>query len=65
MRIYYKNSKGQIIDFTDLPYRISESDLYDYEWAYETRKIQTNKIYWFHKDITEKSQYFLIMTFDV
>lgn len=55
MKIYYRNSKGQTIDFTGLTYRISESDLYDYEWAYETKTTQTSKIYWFHKNVTEKN----------
>ena len=49
--IYYKNNYGQSVIFTDWPYMISESDLFNYEWSYEGE----TKISSFKREITEKS----------
>lgn len=39
MEIYYINSAGQRINFTGRPYRmLSETDLFDYEWEYNTKR---------------------------
>lgn len=49
--IYYKNNYGQSVNFTDWPYMISESDLFNYGWSYEGEM----EISSFKKGITEKS----------
>lgn len=55
MNIYYKSSSGQVLDFMDCPYKISESDLFDYEWEYENTERRTQKITNFKRGTTEKT----------
>ncbi len=55
MRIYYLNNFGQSIDFMAWPYRISESDLFDYEWSYESKNSINPRISRFYRELTEKS----------
>ena len=55
MNIYYKNNFGQTVELTAWPYMISESDLFDYEWKYESRSSLTPKITRFYKDLCEKN----------
>lgn len=49
--IYYKNNYGQSVDLMDWPYKISESDLFNYSWTYEGE----TKISSFRHGITEKN----------
>ena len=55
MKIFYKNHIGQTIDFMEWPYKISESDLYDYKWKYENRNSLTPKVTRFYRELVEKS----------
>lgn len=55
MEMYYKNNLGQSVDFMDWPYMVSESDLFDYAWAYESRDSVNPKISRFYRELVEKS----------
>ena len=55
MDIFYRNHLGQSVNFMDWPYKISESDFFDYEWSYEkseTLNPRVSRIYW---ELKEKS----------
>lgn len=53
--IIYKNNYGQSVNLTDWPYMMSESDLFDYEWLYETKSSSNTKVSRFYRDITTKT----------
>lgn len=55
MNVYYLNNFGQSIDFMSWPYRISESDLFDYEWSYESKNSVNSRISRFYRELVEKS----------
>lgn len=55
MEIYYRNNFGQTINFMEWPYRIFESDLFDYEWSYESKNSINPKISRFYREVIEKS----------
>ena len=55
MKLYYVNSKNERINFYDYPYLIQETDLFDYEYAYEGEaKEQGNEIISMKREIKEK-----------
>lgn len=54
MKIYYKNHQGQIVNLTTLPYLVTDTDLFDYEWKYENRNSQNPQITRFHKELAGK-----------
>ncbi len=53
--LYYLNNFGQSVSFMDWPYKVSESDLFDYEWSYESRNSVNPKISRFYRELTGKS----------
>ena len=55
MEIYYLNNIGQSINFMDGTYMISESDLFNYEWSYESESSVNSKISRFYREFIEKS----------
>ena len=55
MKVYYKNNYGQTVDFTALPYIVTEADLFDYKWKYDNQSGLRPKITRFHKSLTPKS----------
>lgn len=55
MKVYYKNHYGQTVDFTTMPYIVTEADLFDYEWKYENRNSLNPKISRFYKQLTKKN----------
>lgn len=55
MKLFYENNFGQSIDFMGWPYMVSESDLFNYEWVYESKNSVSSKISRFHREFTEKS----------
>lgn len=55
MRIYYKNHAGQTVDFTVMPYIVTEADLFDYEWKYKNRSSLNPQISRFYKELTKKT----------
>lgn len=55
MKVYYKNHHGQIVDFTTMPYIVTEADLFDYEWKYENTNSLNPKISIFYKQLTKKN----------
>lgn len=55
MEIYYKNGTGKILDFTKPPYRmLMDTDLFDYQWDYETRGELHPKIARFSRKMIRK-----------
>ncbi len=56
MKINYENSQGQIIDFTKPPYKmLTDTDLFHYEWSYETKKERNPRITKFDNLMVQKS----------
>lgn len=56
MRLYYKNSNGQIIYLDASPYMLlSKNTLFDYSWDYTTRGINLPKVGKFKKNMVKKS----------
>lgn len=55
MEMYYDNNFGQSVDFMSWPYMVSESDLFDYEWSYESKNSVSPKISRFYRELAEKS----------
>lgn len=53
--IIYKNNYGQSVNLTGWPYMMSESDLFDYEWLYETKSSSNMKVSRFYRDLTKKT----------
>lgn len=60
MRVFYKNHRGQTIDFTEWPYKISVSDLFDYKWKYKSQNSLNPKITRFYRELTDKSVRFAV-----
>lgn len=54
MKIYYINNKGQTIDLLEGFCRIFDSDLFNYEWSYETQEGQIPKVSRFYLDLWKK-----------
>lgn len=55
MKVYYRNHRGQTVDFMEWPYKISGSDLFDYEWKYENRSSLNPKVTRFYKELVDKN----------
>lgn len=55
MKSCYKNHLGQSVDFMDWPYKISESDLYNYEWSYETSDSTHPRVSRLYRELQQKS----------
>ncbi len=54
MDLYYVNNFGQTVDFVSWPYMVSESDLYDYTWQYESKNSVNPKVSRFYRENVEK-----------
>ncbi len=54
MKIYYRNHLGQTVDFMEWPYKVAVSELFDYDWLYESRSSLNPKITRFYRNTVEK-----------
>jgi len=61
MRIYYKNSKNEILYLDQVPYKLlSKNSLFDYSWDYVTKGINLPRIAKFSKNMVKKAMTLVI-----